>query len=83
MEVVRLIQGEHTIAAVARTPDVVDRTLFGCVKAQREGKLTGTQSKPVTAEQRGISWLRATLARVKMGLCSLRKAAACITRGSI
>ena len=66
MEVVRLVQGEHTIAAVAKTLNVVDRTLFGWVKAQSEGKLTGTQSKPVSAEQSEISWLRATLAQLHL-----------------
>ena len=63
-EAVRLIEGGQSIAAAARSLGVV--TLFNWVKAHRQGKLTGTESKPVIVEQMEITRLRAELARVKM-----------------
>ena len=63
---VRLAEGGQSIAAAARTLGVVDQTLFNWVKAQRQGKLTGVDSKPVSAEQMEIARLRAELARVTM-----------------
>jgi len=46
---------------------VVEQTLFNWVRAQRQGKLKGADSKVVSAEQMEISRLRAELGRVKMG----------------
>ncbi len=63
---VRLVTGGHSIAAAARSLGVVVQTLFNWVKAQRQGKLKGGDSKVVSAEQMEISRLRAELARVKM-----------------
>ena len=82
-EAVRLVEGEQTIAAVARTLGVVDQTLFNWVKAHKQGKLKGVDSKPVSAEQMEISRLRAELARVKMERDILGKATAYFARGSI
>jgi transposase len=65
-EAVRLVEGGQSIAAAARTLGVIEQTLFNWVKAQREGKLIGADSKVVSAEQMEISRLRAELARVKM-----------------
>ena len=66
-EAVRLVEGGQSIAAAARTLGVVDQTLFNWVKAHRQGKLEGADSKPkVSAEQMEIARLRAELARVKM-----------------
>jgi|SRR4051794_28334469 transposase len=75
-EAVRLVEGGQSIAAVARTLGVVDQTLFNWVKAQRLGKLTGADSKPVSAEQMEIARLRAELARVTMERDILGKATA-------
>ena len=55
---------------------MVDQTLFNWGKAHRAGKLTGVDSKVVSAEQMEISRLRAELARVKMERDILRKATA-------
>ncbi len=60
-EAARLVEGGQSIAATARTLGVVDQTLFNWVKAQRQGKLKGADSKPVSAEQMEISRLRAEL----------------------
>ncbi|MFM9428064.1 transposase-like protein, partial [Variovorax sp. GrIS 2.14] len=65
-EAVRLVDGGQSIAAAARTLGLVEQTLFNWVKAKREGKLSGADSKAVSAEQMEISRLRAELARVKM-----------------
>ena len=54
------------------------------VKAQREGKLQGADSKvKVSAEQMEISRLRAELARVKMERDILGKAKAYFAKGSV
>ena len=78
-EAVRLVEGGQSIAAVARTLGVVDQTLFNWVKAKREGKLSGADSKPVSAEQMEIARLRAELARVTMERDILGKATAYFT----
>lgn len=80
-EAVRLVQGGQSIAAAARTVGVVEQTLFNWVKAQREGRLLGVDSKPVSAEQMEISRLRAEQARVKMERDILGKATAYFAKG--
>ena len=80
-EAARLVEGGQSIAAAARTLGVVDQTLFNWVKAQRQGKLKGIDSKPVSAEQMEISRLRAELARVKMERDILGKATAYFAKG--
>ena len=61
---------------------MVDQTLFNWVKAKKLGRLSGADSKPVSAEQMEISRLRAELARVKMERDILGKATAYFTKGS-
>ena len=80
-EAVRLVQAGQSIASAARAPGVVDQTLYNWLKAQRAGKLTGADSKPVSAEQMEISRLRAELARVKMERDILGKATAYFAKG--
>lgn len=75
-EAVRLVETGQSIAEAAQTLGVVQQTLFNWVKARREGKLTGADSKPVSAEQMEISRLRAELAKVKMERDILGKATA-------
>ena len=82
-ESVRLVENGQSTAAVTRTLGVVDQTLFNWVKTQSQGKLTGADSKPVSAEQMEISRLRAELARVKMERDILGKAIAYFVRGPI
>ena len=65
-EAVRLVQSGQSMAAAGRSLGVAEQTLFNWVKASREGRLSGADSKPVSAEQMEISRLRAELARVKM-----------------
>lgn len=81
-EAVRLVEGGRSVATAARTLGVVDRTLFNWVKAHRQGKLKGADSKaPVSAEQMEISRLRAELARVKMERDIPGKATAYFAKG--
>ena len=81
---VRLVEGGQSIAVAARTLGVVDQTLFNWVKVQRQGRLTGADSKTkVSAEQMEISRLRAELARVKMERDILGKATAYFAKGSM
>ena len=75
-EAVRLVENGQSIAGAARTLGVVDQTLFNWVKASRQGRLTGADSKPVSAEQMEIARVRAELARVKMERDILGKATA-------
>ena len=82
-EAVRLVRGGQSIAAVARTLGVVDQTLFNWVKADRQGKLKGVDSKLVTVEQMELSRLRSELARVKMERDILGKATAYFAKGSM
>jgi transposase len=61
---------------------VVEQTLFNWVKASRQGRLKGADSRSkVTAEQMEISRLRAELARVKMERDILGKATAYFAKG--
>ncbi|SEQ40745.1 transposase, partial [Pseudomonas cuatrocienegasensis] len=81
-EAVRLVETGLTLAAAARSLGMSDQTLFNWVKAHRQGKLTGVDSKPVSAEQMEISRLRAELARVKMERDILGKATAYFAKAS-
>ena len=76
-EAVRLVENSQSTAAAARTLEVVEQTLFNSVKAHRQGKLTGADSKAaVSVEQMEISRLRVELTRVKMDRHILGKATA-------
>jgi len=81
-EAVRLVETGQTIAGAARSLGISDQTLFNWVKAHREGKLTGVDSKPISPEQMEISRLRAELARVKMERDILEKATAYFAKAS-
>jgi transposase len=65
-EAVRLVEGGQSQASVATSLGLVEQTLFNWVKASRQGRLTGADSKPVSTEQMKITRLHAELARVKM-----------------
>ena len=75
-EAVRLVEQGQSQASVAKTLGLVEQTLFNWVKANRQGRLKGADSKPVSAEQMEITRLRAELARVKMERDILGKATA-------
>jgi transposase len=81
-EAVRLVESGQSQASVARTLDVSVQTLLNWVNANRRGRLTGAESKSVSAEQMEIARLRAELARVKMERDILGKATAYFAKGA-
>jgi transposase len=76
LEAVRLVKGGQSIAATGKILGIAEQTLHNWIKADREGRLTGAGSKPVSPEQMEIARLRAELARVKMERDILGKATA-------
>jgi transposase len=76
LEAVRLVKAGQSMAAVAATLGVVEQTLYNWVKADREGRLAGAGTKPVSPEQMELARLRAEVARLKMERDILKKAAA-------
>jgi transposase len=66
LEAVRLFKAGQSMAAVAATLGVVEQTLYNWVKADREGRLAGAGTKPVSPEQMELARLRAEVARLKM-----------------
>ena len=80
LEALRQIGAGQSVAVVAATLGVASNTLHNWLKAQREGKLGGPGSKPVSPEQMELARLRAELARKNMELDILKKAAAYFAR---
>ena len=74
--------GGQSTAAAAKTLGVIEQSLFNWVKAQREGRLLGADSKPVSTEQVEICRLRAELALVKIERDILGKATAYFAKES-
>ena len=75
-EAIRLVESGESLASASRTLGVVAQTLHNWVKADRQGKLHGAETRRVSAEQMEISRFRAELARVKMERDILGKATA-------
>lgn len=82
LEELRLVGAGQSIAAVAATLGLADQTQHNWIKAQREGRLGGPGSKAVSAEQMELARLRAELAKTKMELAIVKKAAAYFARES-
>lgn len=82
LEALRQIAAGQSVAVVSAVLGVAGNTLHNWIKAQREGKLGGPGSKPVSAEQMELARLRAELARAKMELDIVNKAAAYFARES-
>ena len=76
LEAVRMVRGGQSLAAVSKILGIADQTLHNWVKAERDGRLGGADSRPVSPEQMEIARLRAELARVKMERDILGKATA-------
>ena len=71
------------VAEVARDLGVVEQTLHNWMKAYRAGKLASTGSKQISPEQMENSRLRAELARTRMELEIVKKAAAYFAKESM
>ena len=76
LEAVRLVKGGQSLSATARVLGVAQQTLHNWVVADRQGRLVGAGSKPVSAEQMEIARLRAENARLRMERDILGKATA-------
>ncbi|EAP70838.1 Hypothetical Protein RRSL_00551 [Ralstonia solanacearum UW551] len=61
---------------------MANQTIYNWVKADREGRLSGADSKPVSPEQMELARLRAEVARLKMERDILKKAAAYFAKES-
>ena len=76
LEAVRRAKTGQSIAVTAKILGLAEQTLHNWIKAERQGRLGGAGSKPVSSEQMEIARLRAELARVKMECDILGKATA-------
>jgi transposase len=83
LEALRLVGSGQSVGAVAATLGVSYKTIDSWVRAQRGGRLGGAGSKAVSAEQMEMARLRADLARTKMELAIVKKAAAYFARESM
>ncbi len=82
LEALRQIAAGQSVAVVSAVLGVGPSTLHNWQAAQRAGKLGGPGSKPVSDEQMELARLRAELARTKMELDIVKKAAAYFARES-
>lgn len=83
LEAVRLVKTGQSMAVVSASLGIAAQTLHNWVKAEREGKLTGAGTKPVSPEQMELARLRAEVARLKMERDILKKAAAYFAKESV
>ena len=84
LEALRRVRGGEPVRRVAREIGVPEQSIRNWVKAQAEGKLgTAENGKPITPEQMEISRLRAEIARLKMEMEIVKKAAAYFAKESL
>ncbi len=83
LEAIRLVKTGQSMAVVSATLGITGQTLYNWVKADREGKLIGAGSRPISAEQMELARLRAENARLKMERDILKKAAAYFAKESM
>ena len=84
LEALRRVRGGEAVRAVAREIGVPEQSIRNWVKAQAEGRLGNAENgKPITPEQMEISRLRAEVARLKMEMEIVKKAAAYFARESL
>ena len=84
LEALRRVRGGEPVRRIAREIGIPEQSIRNWIKAQTAGKLGRAENgKPITAEQMEISRLRAELARVKMEMEIIKKAAAYFARESL
>ena len=82
LEALRLIRGGQSFVATAQVLGVSDQTLHNWLKADREGKLSGTGAKPVSAEQMEISAIASGAGASEDGARYLKKSDGVLRQGS-
>ena len=75
-EAVRLVRGGQPVPVTAKILGMPEQTLGNWVRLSNQGRLTGADNKPVSAEQMELARLRAENARLKMERDILKKATA-------
>jgi transposase len=75
LEALRLIGAGQSVAATAAILDLPVKTVHSWLKAHREGRLGGKDTKAVTPEQMALAKCRAELAKTKMELDIVKMAA--------
>jgi transposase len=84
LEALRRVRGGEAVRKVAREIGIPEQSIRNWVKAQAEGKLGSSENgKPITPEQMEISRLRAEVARLKIEMEIVKKAAAYFARESL
>jgi transposase len=84
LEALRRVRGGEPVRRIAGEIGIPEQSIRNWIKAQAAGKLGSAENgKPITAEQMEISRLRAELARVKMEMEIIKKAAAYFARESL
>ena len=84
LEALRRVRSGEAVRRVAREIGVPEQSVRNWVKAQAAGRLGDAASgKPITPEQMEISRLRAELARLKMEMEIIKKAAGYFARESL
>jgi transposase len=84
LEALRRVRGGEAVRKVAREIGVPEQSIRNWVKVQAEGRLGSAENgKPITPEQMEISRLRAEVARLKMEMEIVKKAAAYFARESL
>jgi len=80
---VRQVLAGKKIAEVARELGIAEQSLHNWIKRHREGKLAIGKGNAITPERMEISRLKAELARSKMEVEILKKAAAYFAKESL
>lgn len=84
LEALRRVRGGEPVRKVAREIGVPEQSIRNWVKAQAAGKLGSAETaKRITPEQMEISRLRAEVARLKMEMEIVKKAAAYFAKESL
>lgn len=84
LEALRRVRGGEAVRKVAREIGIPEQSIRNWVKAQAEGKLGSSENgKPITPEQMEISRLRAEVARLKIEMEIVKKAAAYFAKESL
>ena len=83
LEAVRLVKGGQEMSVTARVLSIPKATLGNWVRLADKGDLQGAGDRPVSAEQMELARLRAELARAKMELDIVKKAAAYFARHAL